>query len=110
MLTFEYGNLQVVIPTSPSDLIREGERQRNCVGGYVGTVLEGHTYVVFVRHKDNLDKNYITCEVRPSGYINQFYLSGNNDVRTDEGKQFYELYEEHIKKVLAEMKKTEGGQ
>lgn len=110
MLTFEYGNLQVVIPTSPSDLIREGERQRNCVGGYVGTVLDGRTYVVFVRHKDNLDKNYITCEVQTNGYINQFYLSGNNYVRTDEDRQFRELYAEHIKKVLEEMKKTEGGQ
>lgn len=110
MLTFEYGNLQVVIPTSPSDLIYEGERQRNCVGGYVNTVLGGHTYVVFVRHKDNLDKNYITCEVGTNGNINQFYLSGNNYVRTDEDKQFYELYAEHIKKVLAEMEKTEGGQ
>ena len=72
--------------------------------------MNGNTYVVFVRHKDNLDKNYITCEVRTSGYINQFYLAGNNYVRTDEDKEFKELFEEHIKKVLAEMKKNEGGQ
>lgn len=110
MLTFDHGNLQVVIPTSPQDLIREGERQRNCVGGYVDTVLNGRTYVVFVRHKDNLDKNYITCEVRTDGYISQFYLAGNNWVRTDEDRAFRDLFAEHIKKVLAEMEKTEGGQ
>ena len=110
MLTFEHGNLQVVIPTSPQDLIREGDRQRNCVGGYVNTVLEGRSYVVFVRHKDNLDKNYITCEVQTNGYINQFYLAGNNWVRTDEDRQFRELFAEHIEKALAKMKKNEGGQ
>lgn len=110
MLTFEYGNLQVVIPTCPQDLIREGERQRNCVGGYVDTVIRGGTYVVFVRHKDNLDKNYITCEVQTNGYINQFYLAGNNWVKTDEDKEFKKLFAEHIEKVLAEMKKNEGGQ
>lgn len=110
MLTFEHGNLQVVIPTCPTDLIREGDRQRNCVGGYVDTVLNGRSYVVFVRHKDNLDKNYITCEVQSNGYINQFYLAHNNWVSKDEDKEFRELFAEHIKKVLAEMKKNEGGQ
>ena len=110
MLTFEHGNLQVVIPTSPSDLVREGERQRNCVGGYVDTVLRGNCYVVFVRHKDNLDKNYITCEVQPNGYINQFYLAHNNWVRADEDKEFKELFAEHIRTVLAKITKDEGGQ
>lgn len=110
MLTFEHGNLQVVIPTCPTDLIREGDRQRNCVGGYVDTVLNGRSYVVFVRHKDNLDKNYITCEVQTNGYINQFYLAHNNWVSKDEDKEFRRLFAEHIEKVLAEMKKNEGGQ
>ena len=111
MLTFEYGNLQVVFPTCPQDLINEGERQRNCVGGYVSTVLNGNTFVVFVRHKDNLDKNYITCEVLTNGTINQFYLARNNYVELDEDRMFRQLYAEHIKKVLAEMKKAnEGGQ
>ena len=111
MLTFEYGNLQVVFPTCPQDLINEGERQRNCVGGYVSTVLNGNTFVVFVRHKDNLDKNYITCEVLTDGTINQFYLARNNSVELDEDRMFRQLYAEHIKKVIAEMKKAnEGGQ
>lgn len=109
MLTFEYGNLQVVIPTCPQDLINEGERQRNCVGGYVNTVLNGNTYVVFVRHKDNLDKNYITCEVTKSGVINQFYLARNNYVELDEDRMFRQLYAEHIKNILAEMKKANAG-
>jgi len=105
MLEFEHGNLQVVIPTEPNDLILEGNRQHNCVGGYVDTVTRGGTYVVFVRHKDKLDTNYITCEVRKDGRIAQFYTAYNNYVRADEDKEFCRLYQEHIKTVLEEKNK-----
>lgn len=105
ILEFEHGNLQVVIPTEPNDLIVEGQRQHNCVGGYVDSVTRGDTYVVFVRHKNALATNYITCEIRKDGRIAQFYTAYNNYVREDEDKEFCKLYQEHIKTILEEKSK-----
>ena len=80
-LNFENDNYTVVIPTCGNDLVQEGIRQRNCVGGYVDRIVDGKTYVVFVRRKDDVDKNFITCEVdNSSGYIRQFLLACNRSI------------------------------
>lgn len=96
ILKFEYGNLEVILPTQPTDLTKEGNDNHNCVGSYIQYVVNGTSIVVFVRHKDSPDKSYITCEIRPDGRINQFYLRGNYSVHETEDKAFCKLYQEYL--------------
>lgn len=96
-LSFDTDNYTVIIPTCGDDLVQEGIRQNNCVGTYVNKVVKGSTYVVFVRRKDNVNKNFITCEVQTDGYIKQFLLAHNrsisySDVELQNLKKEYQLH------------------
>ncbi len=103
-LSFETDNYTVVIPTCGNDLVQEGIRQHNCVGGYVDRVVNGGTYVVFVRRKDDVDKNFITCEVHTDGYINQFLLACNRSISYSdvELQNLKKEYQHHLKNNWAE--------
>lgn len=102
-LNFEYGDYQVIIPTCSEDFINEGNRQGNCVGGYVDTVLSGHKYVCFIRHKNDLDKPLITCDIYANSLnINQFLLAHNyNPNRKDHPDliEFQEKFQEWLHSI-----------
>ena len=98
-LTFETDLYQVIIPTTEEELITEGQRQSNCVGGYGDRVRNGKCNVVFIRRKDNLDHNYITCDVRwrdNRPYINQYLRAYNSRNVSQEDREFYNLYLAHL--------------
>ena len=99
---FEYGKYKIVVPTCPEDIILEGRNMSHCVGGYVSNVLNNDTYIVFVRPIDNPEKCYITCQVHTSGRIGQYFLSHDRYISSDEDKEFYNAYAEHLKKVWNE--------
>ena len=104
ILKFEYNNLEVILPTEPEDLTKEGNDNHNCVGGYIKYVTDGSSIVVFVRHKDAPNKSYITCEILSNGKINQFYLRGNCYVKETEDKAFCKLYQEYLYQHADEIK------
>lgn len=96
---FEYGDFKIVIPTTAQDIITEGRRMRHCVGDYVNKVLNGDTYICFVRHKNAPDECYITCQVYTSGTIGQYFLAYDRHISTDRDKEFYKAFQEHLKAV-----------
>ena len=96
---FEYGDFKIVIPTTAQDIVTEGSRMHHCVGSYVNRVLNGDTYICFVRHKDTPDKCYITCQVRTDGTIDQYFLAYDRYISTAEDKAFKAAFAEHLKKV-----------
>lgn len=95
-LEFSYGGLRVVIPTTVDEFISEANQQNNCVARmYMPRVIENTTNIVFVRRENELEKSYITCEVR-DGHIIQ-YLTKNNSRNYDEiGAEFKTLYQNHL--------------
>lgn len=98
-LEFETDLYQVVIPTTEEELIEEGRRQSNCVGGYGDRIRDGGCNVVFVRLKNDLDHNYITCDIRIRNgkpYINQFLRAYNSYNISEQDKEFSQLYLAHI--------------
>ena len=99
---FEYGKYKIVIPTEPNDIIDEGRNMCHCVGSYVQNVIDNTTYIVFVRPIDNPNKCYITCQVHNSGRIGQYFLSHDRYISSDEDKEFYNAFSEHLKKVWNE--------
>ena len=38
--------------------------QNNCVASYIDKVINGDCSIIFLRNKNNIDKCYVTCEVR----------------------------------------------
>jgi len=99
-LEFETDLYKVIVPTTEEELIEEGRRQSNCVGGYGDRIRDGHCNVVFVRLKNNPDRNYITCDIRfPSEqhpFINQFLRAYNSYNISEQDKEFKSLYLAHL--------------
>lgn len=94
---FSYGDFIVKIPTCGEDLVKEGQLMHHCVGNYVNKIVDGSTYICFIRHKDNPDKPYITCQVEPTtGKIGQYYLAYDRLISSDEDREFRIAYQEYL--------------
>lgn len=95
--SFQHGNYAIVLPRDNSDLIREGELMHHCVGSYCKHVLEGQTYIVFVRNISTPTQPYITCQVSLNGTIQQYYLAFNQKISSDEDKEFQIAFQNHLR-------------
>lgn len=94
---FSYGDFIVKIPTCGEDLVKEGQRMHHCVGNYVNKIVDGSTYICFIRHKDNPDKQYITCQVNPNtGKIGQYYLACDELISSKKDIEFRKAYQEYL--------------
>lgn len=96
---FEYGDFAIVIPKEAQDIITEGQRMHHCVGGYVNYVIDGSTFICFVRRKDNLDTPYITCQVSPTGEIGQYFLAYDRHISSTEDIAFKNAFQAHLNSV-----------
>lgn len=95
-LEFAYGNYVVIVPFTAEELLDEANQQSNCVyRSYTQSVIEGRTNIVFIRHKDDLKKSVITCEVR-KGKIWQYLAKHNSHPTDSELLQFKEVYKQYL--------------
>ena len=94
---FAFGDFVVVVPTCAKDIIDEGANMHHCVGGYVQDVVDNKTYIVFVRHKDTLDKCYLTAQVSLGGCLEQYYLAHDRRITSDEDKVFKAAFAMHLR-------------
>ena len=95
-LEFSYGGLRVVIPTTVDEFLDEGSQQNNCVARiYMPRVIENSTNIVFIRRENEIEKSYITCEVR-EGRIIQYLTRYNNRDYDEIGAEFKRLYQSHL--------------
>jgi hypothetical protein len=92
---FAYGDLVAIVPACAQDVIEEGRRQRNCVGSYIRSIIDGNSKIFFVRKKSAPDTSYITAEVY-HGQIGQFYTARNAPVLDKSALKFREAWERHI--------------
>lgn len=99
-LAFEDNNFVVLVPTVAKEFEAEADYQSNCVyRAYYPKVLKRETHIVFIRHKAEPEKPYITCEVNNDGKIIQYLTRFNNrvDWETDElGFQFQAIYANYL--------------
>ena len=95
---FKTDNFSVVIPKCGIDLIIEGQKMHHCVGGYVQDVENNQTYIVFVRKNNDIDKPYITAEVKIDGYIGQYYLAYDRKITEQSDIDFKEQFQEWLLK------------
>lgn len=104
--SFEFSddNYIVVIPPELQDIIREGQRQRNCVASYCSHHAEGALTIVFIRRKSDPDKNYITVELSKDWAIVQAHTY-RNGLPDEAAKEFIEKYKKELIKRKKKMSK-----
>jgi hypothetical protein len=100
-LFFEDENYTIVIPKSVDDFVTEGEKQKNCVGGYVDYVIKGQSLVVFIREKTNPEVPFITCEITPNKKtIVQFLIAHNRVVTENSALLFKQKYQTYLNTLV----------
>ena len=82
--------LVVIVPEHVSDLIAEGEKQHNCVGGYMERVAHGLTDVVFIRKDAAPEQSYITMEIYKGRIVQA--RTKNNGPLDKLGEKFVEAF------------------
>ena len=96
---FEYGDFTIALPTCGQDIVDEGQNMHHCVGRYVDRVVNGDTYICFVRRKDTPDKCHLTCQVDMNGNIGQYYLAYDNTISSSEDVAFKAAFQNHLREV-----------
>lgn len=99
---FSADGFTALVPTTIEELVKEGNEQRNCLGGmwldgYGNTEKAFSRGVVFVRRDANIDKPYITCDFSAStGMIYQYYGTANTPVCDDAALDFKVKLQKHL--------------
>ncbi len=94
---FEYAGLQIVIPTCPDDIIREGKKLHHCVGGYSDRHFSGKLSILFIRKLSAPDKPYVTMEVRGKQVVQVHgFRNDINKPLSDKVLAFVEEFKQYI--------------
>lgn len=80
----------IVVPERPRDVQQEGASMNNCVASYVRSIMGGYCQIVFMRSNRELDKSYVTVEIK-SGHIVQAKRPYNQAI-SEEDRKFLETY------------------
>lgn len=80
----------IVEPTCTKDIVDEGVALHHCVGSYVDRIIAGKTMIVFLRESENLNKSYITVEIKGKEIV-QIQGKCGKDI-TEEEKNFLKEY------------------
>lgn len=98
----------VLVPQKIEDIIKEGEALHHCVGTqewYFDRISRKASYIVFLRRQENLEKEFYTMEIEPSGNVVQKSKEYN---RTGEDYEEAEIFLKKWKKnVLKKIEKQE---
>ena len=100
--TLIYKDYCFIVPTTPKELIDEGEQQHNCVGSYYNdSMSEGIGFIYFIRKKNEPEKSYITCyfDVYTKKTVEARYKF-NDEVFKEEDKKAVFKSSEFIKKII----------
>lgn len=90
---YENDEYIVIIPKEEKEFIKESSQQNNCVYNcYYRNYVKGNCDIVFIRKKEEIDKSYVTCEIR-NGKIVQYLAKNNRPIKDD----FRKEYEEFLK-------------
>ena len=103
---YENEEFIALVPTTIQEVVKEGNEQRNCAGGYWlenygNTPTKFNRGMLFVRKKSNPDRSYITCDFdADTGDIYQYYYACNKRVRDSAELNFKLELQQHIYRCL----------
>ena len=81
--SFETENFLFLPAASNYEIVKEGQALHHCVGSgtYARKMVDGDSYIIFMRKKEQPEKPYYTIEISPQGVIRQAY--GKYDKKPD---------------------------
>lgn len=83
------GVLAVILPKDNSELVREGDVLRHCVGGYGGSHSRGKSIIFFIRHYRRPERSYYTLNIRfGEGEPKEVQLHGYGNERHGPNKEY----------------------
>lgn len=83
-LEYKNKDYSIIIPETSMDIISEGVNQSNCVASYVKNIKEGKTFVCFMRRNSDLDRSYVTIEVKDGNTVSQYLGFANRKLIEEE--------------------------
>lgn len=88
-LEYSDGELSVILPRTPNELIQEGKVLRHCVGSYVDRHAEGNSIIFFVRHSRRPERSYYTLNIEFGAVApREVQLHGYGNERHGPNKQY----------------------
>jgi hypothetical protein len=103
-LFFEDENFTMVFPMTVAEFVAEGEALNNCLGWnhYADKVANDERIVCFIRHKNDVNKPYVACDICFSNYleqyvINQFYGVNNRTPEDINALEYRQKLENFLK-------------
>jgi len=85
-LEFRDKDFAVIVPRTTKEIISEGTDLNHCVGSYVDNIIEGKTYIMFMRNALAPDSSLITLELKGGEKITQAKGSYNRALNEAEMK------------------------
>ena len=104
--SYENDEFVALIPYTIEEVVKEGNEQRNCAGGYWlnsygNSATKFNRGMIFVRKKSNPEKSYITCDFDVStGIIKQYLYACNNYVHESAELNFKSELQQHLLSCL----------
>lgn len=89
-LGYKNSKYSIVVPNDAEDVIAEGSNLNHCVGSYIGRISKGETFIVFMRESDDINKSFITVEIKNNAITTALGLH-NRTISRDE-KDFLKHY------------------
>lgn len=89
-LQYEKGKYCIIIPETTKNIISEGTSLNHCVSSYVQQIIDGATYIFFMRLKDIPEESLITLELKGGSIIQA--KGAHNRTLTKEEMEFLEQY------------------
>lgn len=81
----KFGNYAFIVAMTPEEIIDEANQQSNCVAGYISSVANHSTTIMFMRKLDNIDSSWVTFEVREDSIV-QAYATYNAPLNEEQSK------------------------
>lgn len=101
LYAWEGKGFSMLVPRNYLDIVDEGTRQHHCVGAsdtYMTRMATRQSFILFLRHSDNLEEPYYTLEVKPNGQIVQAYAAYDRKPDYDQVSKILKLWQRDIAK------------
>ena len=71
---------------TPKEVVNQGQTAVNCVGGYVGRVASGSSFILGMQAKNDPSKVWLTLELNADGELVQAYQPYNAPIQNEQAK------------------------
>lgn len=103
-LDFEMDGMKIVYPSTPSDIVAEGQALHHCVGSYVERVAQQECIILFLRKCEEETKPFYTIEVRHKEVVQVRGMQ--NEDATPAVKKFMARWEKQVLKQVEPLSKA----